>query len=224
MYPKKDIYILSYNIHSGLDKNMFPTLFNTMSFLKSVNSDVICLQEVNESAKSGFQVSSFKEELGMNSYFGANVENFGRNYGLVIYSKYPMKEKNHIYLSSNKEQRGMLHTVINVKGKKVNVINLHLGLDETEQKIQIQEMLDYVNKLKKPYIVCGDFNKPNIKIDETILKDVAKELEKENIITIATGLERIDYIFVSDDIEILEYDVLIESMSDHYPIIAKLRL
>ena len=85
-------------------------------------------------------------------------------------------------------------------------------------------MLDYVNKLKKPYIVCGDFNKPNIKIDETILKDVAKELEKENIITIATGLERIDYIFVSDDIEILEYDVLIESMSDHYPIIAKLRL
>ena len=42
---------------------MFPTLFDTIDFLKQCDADIICLQEVNESAKAGFQVSSLKEEL-----------------------------------------------------------------------------------------------------------------------------------------------------------------
>ena len=49
---------------------------------------------------------------------------------LVTYSKYPIKRKNHIYLSSFREQRGMLHTVVNVGYKNLNIINIHLGLDE----------------------------------------------------------------------------------------------
>ena len=60
---KIDIKIISYNIHSGTDKNMAPTLFDTINFLKKSNADIICLQEVNESSKVGFQVSSLKEEL-----------------------------------------------------------------------------------------------------------------------------------------------------------------
>ena len=60
--PRREINIISYNIHSGLNKNMFPTLFDTIDFLKQSNADIICLQEVNESARAGFQVSSFKEE------------------------------------------------------------------------------------------------------------------------------------------------------------------
>lgn len=223
MPTKKEITVVSYNIHSGLDKNMFPTLFDTMNFLKNLNSDFICLQEVNESAKAGFQVSSFKEELDMESYFGANVEKSGNNYGLSIYSKYFIKEKNHIFLTSKKEQRGFLHIKASIKGKKINIINVHLGLDSKEQQTQLNELTNYVKNLKEPYVVVGDFNMPFLELDENLFLDVSKELGKSNTLTIATGLERIDYIFVSPDIEILEYDVLIESMSDHYPIKARLR-
>ena len=59
---------------------------------------------------------------------------------------------------------------------------------------------------------------------EDILKDVAKELQMSNILTFPTGLDRIDYIFVSSGIEIIDYDVLIKDMSDHYPIIAKIKI
>ena len=45
--PRREINIISYNIHSGLNKNMFPTLFDTIDFLKQSNADIICLQEVN---------------------------------------------------------------------------------------------------------------------------------------------------------------------------------
>ena len=186
--PRREINIISYNIHSGLNKNMFPTLFDTIDFLKQSNADIICLQEVNESARAGFQVSSFKEELKMNSHFGANVVDLGFNYGLVTYSKYPIKGEEHIYLSSFREQRGMLHTVVKVDYRKLNI------------------------------------NQGGVTVEDDILKDVAKELGKSNILTFPTGLDRIDYIFVSSNIEVIDYDVIIKDMSDHYPVFAKIKI
>ena len=98
--PTKEIKIISYNIHSGLDKDMFPSLFDIIDFLRDTDADIICLQEVNESAKAGFQVSSLKEDLDMYAHFGANVVKLGSNYGLATYSKYPIVSQKQIYLSS----------------------------------------------------------------------------------------------------------------------------
>lgn len=223
--PRREINIISYNIHSGLNKNMFPTLFDTIDFLKESDADIICLQEVNESARAGFQVSSFKEELKMNSHFGANVVDLGFNYGLVTYSKYPIKGEEHIYLSSFREQRGMLHTVLKVDYQKLHIINVHLGLDNEEREIQMRELVDFIKKLgDEPYMVVGDFNQGEVTVDDDILRDVAKELGKANILTFPTGLDRIDYIFVSSGIEVIDYDVFIKDMSDHYPIFARIKI
>ena len=203
---------------------MFPTLFDIIDFLKNCDADIICLQEVNESAKVGFQVSSLKEELGMNSHFGANVVNLNSNYGLVTYSKYKIIRQNHVYLSSLKEQRGMLHTVIDVRGKEVNIINIHLGTDKQEQESQLKELKEFIDKLgEKSYIIAGDFNAADINIQGNCV-DVAKVLDKSNTLTFSLGIERIDYVFVSKDIIPINYRVIIKKMSDHYPIIAKLRI
>lgn len=221
----KEITIISYNIHSGLNKDMFPTLFDIIDFLRISDADIICLQEVNESAKVGFQVSSLKEELKMYSHFGANVVNLGSNYGLVTYSKYPIKSEKHIYLSSDREQRGLLHTVVNVEGKKLNIINVHLGVKKEEREIQIKEVLSFVESLNpEPYIIVGDFNDGDLNLDGINLKDAAEETGNSNILTFASGLYRIDYILVSENIKVLDYNVLIKNMSDHYPIIAKLKI
>lgn len=221
----KDIKVVSYNIHSGLNKDMFPTLFDIIDFLRMSDADIICLQEVNESAKVGFQVSSLKEELNMYSHFGANVVNLGSNYGLVTYSKYPIKSEKHIYLKSDNEQRGLLHTVVDVDGKKLNIINVHLGVKQEERDIQLKEVMSYAKSLEpEEYIIVGDFNEGNLSLDGTNIKDSAEEMEKDNILTFASGLYRIDYILVSQKIEVLDYDVLIKNMSDHFPIIARLRI
>ncbi len=203
---------------------MFPTLFDIIDFLRQYDADIICLQEVNESARAGFQVSSFKEELKMNAHFGANVVDLGYNYGLVTYSKYPIKKEEHIYLSSYREQRGILHTVVSIDGKKLNVINVHLGLGE-EIKLQLKELIYFIEGLgTEEYIVMGDFNEGRININKKILKDAAVEMGKANLLTFPTGLDRIDYIFVSRNIEIVDYDVLVKNMSDHYPITVKIKI
>lgn len=221
----KEIKVISYNIHSGLNKDMFPTLFDTIDFLRVSDADIICLQEVNESSKVGFQVSSLKEELNMYSHFGANVVNLGSNYGLVTYSKYPIKSEKHIYLKSDNEQRGLLHTVVDVDGKRLNIINVHLGVKKDERDIQLKEVISYVKSLEpEEYIIVGDFNDGNLSLEGTNIKDSAEVMEKDNILTFASGLYRIDYILVSQSIEVLDYNVLIKNMSDHFPIIARLRI
>ncbi len=222
---KIEIKIISYNIHSGTDKNMAPTLFDTINFLKKNNADIICLQEVNESSKVGFQVSSLKEELNMNLHFGANVVGDNTNYGLATYSKYKIIDEKHVYLSSAKEQRGFLHTTIKVKDKKVHIINVHLGLGDKERRKQIKELENYVKGLKNNYfIILGDFNEGNLSLDDEIIVDVAEQLDKSNILTFSTGLDRIDYMFVSNNIDVESYEVLIKNMSDHYPIVAKISI
>ena len=90
---------------------------------------------------------------------------------------------------------------------------------------QDKELLDFIKKLgDEPYIVVGDFNQGGVTVEEDILKDVAKELGKSNILTFPTGLDRIDYIFVSSNIEVIDYDVIIKDMSDHYPVFAKIKI
>lgn len=160
----------------------------------------------------------------MNSHFGANVVNLNSNYGLVTYSKYKIIRQNHIYLSSSREQRGLLHTVIDVRGKRVNIINVHLGTDKKEQKIQLKELQEFIDGLgNETYIIAGDFNSENITLNNKSI-DIAKELDKSNTLTYSLGIERIDYIFTSPNIKPIDYRVIIKKMSDHYPIIAKIRI
>ena len=131
----------------------------------------------------------------------------------------------HIYLSSFREQRGMLHTVLKVDYQKLHIINVHLGLDNEEREIQMRELVDFIKKLgDEPYVVVGNFNQGEVTVDNDILSDVAKELGKANILTFPTGLDRIDYIFVSSGIEVIDYDVFIKDMSDHYPIFARIKI
>lgn len=107
----------------------------------------------------------------------------------------------------------------------MNIINIHLGLGEEERDIQFKELNSFISELGSDYyIVVGDFNEGSIEFEEEILKDAAKELKKSNVLTFATGLDRIDYIFTSAEIEILEYNVLIKTMSDRYPIVAKIKI
>ena len=160
----------------------------------------------------------------MNSHFGANVVNLNSNYGLVTYSKYKIIRQNHIYLSSSREQRGLLHTVIDVRGKRVNIINVHLGTDKKEQKIQLKELQEFIDGLgNETYIIAGDFNSENITLNNKSI-DIAKELDKSNTLTYSLCIERIDYIFTSPNIKPIDYRVIIKKMSDHYPIIAKIRI
>lgn len=201
--------LICYNIHKGMDEFRRITLFQLIGYLKSLDCDVICLQEVLY-----YQFQLMKILLKMDGIFGLHVNNRKMKFGICILSKNKINYSSHVLLSSKKEQRGLLSIDIDDK----IIINTHLGLDMEERQTQISEILDFAKIQKKNIVICGDFNEKNISLGS--YKDVAQYLCKDLYPTFKTS--RIDYVFVSSIIDIKSYEIDQVFYSDHFPIIVKI--
>lgn len=198
--------LICYNIHKGMDEFRRVTLFQLIKYLKSLDADVICLQEVLY-----YQFNIMKLLLRMDGVFGLHVHNKKMKFGICILSKDKIIESNHIFLTSKKEQRGLL----SIDRENEIIINTHLGLDSEEREIQISEILDFAKDKRKDTIICGDFNAQNINLSS--YKDVAKCLSQDRKSTFNKW--RIDYVFCSQGINAKSYQVDKVFYSDHFPIV-----
>lgn len=186
------------------------TLFQLIHYLKSLDCDIICLQEVLY-----YQFKLMKVLLKMDGVFGLHVNNKKIKFGICILSKNKINESSHLLLTSKKEQRGLLSIYENEN----LIINTHLGLDTEERQTQISEIINFAKmENKKNIVICGDFNEKNISLG--YYNDVAQYLYKDFCPTFKTS--RIDYVFVSKTIDIKSYNVDQVFYSDHFPIIVEI--
>lgn len=209
--------IITYNIHKGMNSDNKITLKEIGRYLKKIDCQIICIQEVLYP-----QFIKLKSILKLDGVFVANVNKPGMKYGICIFSKLQIEDSKHILLTSIKEQRGLVSISICEKSQNtVNIINTHLGLDRYERYDQISEILDYTKTLSGDVIICGDFNEKNITISG--YSDGAIVMNKEDIPTFEKSHARIDYIFIKENLNIVDYYVDKIYLSDHYPVIVKLR-
>lgn len=196
--------------------NVF-TLNKIIKYLKELDADIICLQEVLYN-----QFAILKQSLKLDGVFAANINKPTLMYGIATLSKNEILDKKHMLLKSKGEQRGFLHTNIFSKIRSVDVINTHLGLDKDERKEQLNQIVDFTNRLRKAKVICGDFNEKNIFI--SIFNDSAIYTNNQNIATFEKSNARIDYILVDKSLGIYKYKVDKINLSDHYPIITEIKL
>lgn len=196
--------------------NVF-TLNKIIKYLKELDADIICLQEILYN-----QFAILKQSLKLDGVFAANINKPTLMYGIATLSKNEILDKKHIFLKSKGEQRGLLHTNIFSKICSVDVINTHLGLDKDERKEQLNQIVDYTNRLRKAKVICGDFNEKNIFI--SIFNDSAIYTNNQSIATFEKSNARIDYILVDKSLGIYKYKVDKINLSDHYPIITEIKL
>ncbi len=209
--------IVSYNIHKGMDTNNVFTLNKIIKYLKKLDADIICLQEVLYN-----QFAVLKQSLKVDGVFAANINKPTLMYGIATLSKNEILDKEHVFLKSKGEQRGFLHTNIFSKHCCIDVMNTHLGLDKDERKEQLNQIIDYTNRLRKAKVICGDFNEKNIFINT--FNDSAIYTNNQSIATFEKSNARIDYILVDKTLEIYKYKVDKTNLSDHYPIIVDIKL
>jgi endonuclease/exonuclease/phosphatase family metal-dependent hydrolase len=212
---KLDIY--SYNIHSG--KNVFYkySLHHIIQYFKQHHADILALQEVQNNSKYGWQYDLLKTNLNMFSVFGSNVSISDGSYGNAIFSKFPIiNNQNHLF-PRFKEQRGVISADIDVNGTVLKVFNTHLSLGKKEKTSQMKDINGFIQEAKFPTILMGDFNttKP---IDFTNMIDCGKAKRKEAQPTIFPLRRRIDYIFTSNLFNLLDYEIIPVTYSDHYPL------
>ncbi|MET3697885.1 endonuclease/exonuclease/phosphatase family metal-dependent hydrolase [Bacillus oleivorans] len=236
-----DVKVMSYNIHhaEGLDRVL--DLERIAKVIEDSSADIIGLQEVDNhwSERSNFedQAKWLAERLDMHYTYAANLDNEPlnpgeprRQYGTAVLSKYPIIASKNYPLTKigDTEQRGLLETVINVKGYHLNFYNTHLALTSAEREMQIKEIIEIASKTNGPKVIVGDMNAVPDSIEMQSLfshyKDAFADQNEAYTFPANQPNRTIDYIFTSNEIQTANAEVISTIASDHLPITAELTL
>lgn len=228
----KEILLLSFNIRHGVDHNGKESLESIIEEIKDSKAHIIALQEVDyHMPRSRFkdQAREIASALGFYYVYGETINVLGIKYGNAIISVYPIIEHQNIRLySASVEKRAILKSKISIDGDIYHVLNTHLGLKADERQRQIEEINAIVENLKGNIILMGDFNEqvyiPEGGFISDRLMDTAVIKKKEHLNTYAFYSDlpnaRIDRIYVSGNIEVVDHFVMPSKTSDHCMVFA----
>jgi endonuclease/exonuclease/phosphatase family metal-dependent hydrolase len=217
-----------------------------LKHLETLDVDIACMQEaVDYGNKYNGLISSYQKvgkSLGLENQFFSPLTTMKLGdrdvvHGNVTYSNVPFSETTTVFTKGSFTEnfdfdtedyniRAFQHSFIEVDGKKLNVINHHghhidahkLGDEETLR--QIQQIVDYIAKLKGAVIVCGDFNlspeSESIQLLDTKLKNLPVKYSLKTTRSQLTHKDEVcDYIFVSDNIVVNAFAMDETIISDH---------
>ncbi len=198
--------------------------------IKTCGADIVGLNEMRDKGQREDytdQVKTLSELTGLQHYYFAKATELhgGNPYGNGFLSRYPILSVETVPIP-DPEQRaysGYYETRCVLKAKLENgytVLVTHFGLNPDEQQNAVDTILAHLETEK--CILMGDFN---VRPDNDILapiracmKDAADAFEKELFSFPSDAPTRkIDYIFVSPDVEILAADIPAIVASDHRP-------
>jgi endonuclease/exonuclease/phosphatase family metal-dependent hydrolase len=216
--------LATYNIHIGKDVEDTLNLDKTIDTLRTVDADVVALQEVERhSLRTGFvdQPKKIAEALGMDYRFGVALKVGLFEFGDVLLSRYPILSAEKIELPSGRETRQALLASLDVHGKTLNVLVTHLGLSAQERSEHVSVLDKRLAALEGPVAVMGDFNCP---LEAPELKPWLSWMQntaKQPLQTFPGLSDQIDGILLSKGhFDIKKTYTVESSASDHVPLVS----
>ncbi len=217
------IKIMTYNIQRGLDNNGVRDFAKTVLTIKNSKSQIIGLNEVdNKMLRSGFidQISFLAGELNMNYVFGPTLSPIIGSYGNALLTVFPVIEVKNRPLPVNigQEPRGVLEADLLLPEENIlKVLVTHLSTDKEVRSKQCAWLNDFLQVIKGPFILMGDFNSENIYFDK--LPDISQITEKTYPASKPT--KNFDMFFTNCKITEDSYTIKTDA-SDHLPLIIEL--
>ncbi|MDR1054696.1 MAG: endonuclease/exonuclease/phosphatase family protein [Prevotellaceae bacterium] len=186
-----DLKVISYNVQMFQlrFKKTDSTYLKIAAFLNSEKTDIVCLQEFY-TAPGKLEDEDFSLRLSglRHSYVYYSVEKKSYEYGIAIYSRYPIIDKGVVFTSPT--GNAAIYADIDIDGKIIRVYNNHLqsirlnlpksvrsivnSNDERMGEIadvslrlkaafikraeQVNKVSAHVRQSPYPVVVCGDFN------------------------------------------------------------------
>lgn len=113
----------------------------------------------------------------------------------------------------------------------VSVISVHLDFSRKKiRQSQTEEMRALLPDIDNPVVVLGDFN-ADWDDEDSAIRDIVDrgklkvfQPEREGLGTYKSGKHRLDWVLVSYDLEFVTYEVPQVNLSDHQPVLVKLKL
>ncbi len=229
--------IMTFNIQHGLNFVTKKIDFDVMA--KAINdcgADIVGLNEMRDKGlhpEYTAQVKKLSELTGLkNHYFAKATELHGGNpYGNGFLSRFAITSAATVMIPDPdpKMYDGYYETRCVLKATLENgytVLVTHFGLNEDEQQNAVNTILPLIKDEK--CILMGDFNvtpdHPVLRPIYERMKDTSEMFEGEKLSFPSDVPDRkIDYLFVSPDVEVISADIPALIASDHRPHVAEIK-
>jgi endonuclease/exonuclease/phosphatase family metal-dependent hydrolase len=150
-------------------------LHHIIKNLKTLDPDIIGIQEINEALNSGGSDNQAKLITdSLSSYFGITYHYYYSQTHLSwnnqykefvgIISKYPVEQQSYLQLATGAFPRKVVWNYINTPLGKINFYNTHLDYQSTAIRVQqVQQIVQYISQNETSFpsvatILTGDFN------------------------------------------------------------------
>lgn len=215
------------------------------SVIKSLNLDVVGLNEVFDFGTDGYQPFIHQTEkiaklAGYKYYYYSQGHDYGwTDIGNAILSRHPLKNIQSFKIATlpeDKRTENVWHedrTIIwadaIINDSTISFLVTHYGLAEYELQAITNKVCEIIDNSSSPIILMGDLNvQPDNKflvpLDKR-LKSCARCMNNNEYTYSSYNPEiHIDYIFVPKNAKVLDYKVHKVIASDHFPIYAKIEL
>ncbi len=231
------IKIMSYNVRlfNAYEKSVPANVELVMeNYLNKINPDVLCIQEYYLRHKVDF--SEFP-------YQYVHFKNTKMKLGNAIFSKYPLINKgafdfknssnNTLYAdvvkgkdtlrvySTHLQSIGILPEVKFLQESNNTRLIRKISAAFKKQEAQIKAILAHKAKTRHPVVICGDFNNTPFSYSYRKLKGEMQDAFLQQGAGLGTTFLfdrfplRIDYILVSQDLDVLQFETLQNGFSDH---------
>lgn len=214
--------------------------------------DIFCLQEVYHKATGKISDDDRKVELeifAMLQELLPNHKGFFRpvvdgTYGIALFVKQGILIEGEgvidIHNDPSYPGHGPAHSrilqwiKIEDQTQSYCIMNVHglwngQGKTDTPPRLaQSQKIRDFMDQVNAPIILCGDFNlRPDTESLQILAKGMQNWVEKTGVTSTRTSYypkaeKFADYIFTSPEIEVRDFQVMTDEVSDHAPLLIEI--
>ena len=165
--PPIPVRLVTFNTHHGAGEDDRFDLARVAKLLRSMDADVICLQEVDrhfgERSEDVDEALLLSRALEMQLAWGPAIDEPrpdgpDREYGLALLSRLPILVSDVHRLPGNGEPRIALRTMVELDGAPLWVTNTHLTNRPAEQAAQVAALTELVTEPMETGVLAGDFN------------------------------------------------------------------
>ncbi len=232
--------VLSYNVRlfNAYEKNPESDASEIISeILTEENPDVVCIQEYYKPNTIDFsaykyQYIHFKSQrakLGHAIFSKYPIINTGafdfeETYNNTIYADVVKDDDTIRFYSVHLQSLGIIPRVSFLQDSVNEKLRKRVSHAFSKQQHQVESIMKHKSQVKKPVIICGDFNNTPFSYSYRKLNDGMQDAFRERGNGLGTTFNfekfpmRIDYIFASETLEVLSFETMEKTFSDHFAV------
>ncbi|MES2584406.1 MAG: endonuclease/exonuclease/phosphatase family protein [Pseudomonadota bacterium] len=235
------VRVATYNIHKGV-QGIGPVrrleIHNLGHAVEQLDADIVCLQEVRKMHRREAQYfphwpdvpqAEYLAPEGYTAVYRTNAHTRHGEHGNAMLTRWPVVSHQHEDMSDHRfEQRGLLHSEVQVHGVTVHVVVVHLGLIKASRVRQLAQLNQYIAReipADAAVVVAGDFNDWGTTVQSALAKTGLAAFTQQRAATFPSRLPvvQLDHVYARGLTPVglhVPRGRIWGQMSDHLPLIA----